>query len=152
MVSLITILSLLKGAAKVTKKVFPEADLDVFIGELDSALNSPAGLKLRAESIREKINGVMDKLSPAEQQTFQDNITQSFSSSGLSTPFDGNGNLDVHFCDFLSQCEVSDASDISSLSESVSDIANSSSDIVDGVTDSAENADSIWDFLSDLFG
>lgn len=152
MVSLITILSLLKGAAKITKKLAPNADLDMFIHELDSALHSPAGLKLRANSIKEKLNGVMDKLSPAEQQTFQDNIAQSFSSNGLSTPFDENGNLNVHFSDFLSQCDASEAIDLGGLSESVSDVTDSSNDIVDGVTDMAENADSIWDFLSDLFG
>jgi len=91
MATIITVLSLLKGAAKVTKKVFPNVDLDTFINELDSALNSPAALKMRTEFIREKINGMMDKLSPAEQQSLQNNVNQSFSSNGLNHPFDENG-------------------------------------------------------------
>lgn len=45
MATIITVLSLLKDATKVTKKVFPNADLDTFINELDSALKSPAALK-----------------------------------------------------------------------------------------------------------
>lgn len=151
MASLITILSLLKGAAQITKKLAPNADLDMFIHELDSALHSPAGLKLRADSIKDKYDGVMDKLSPAEQQTFQDSIAQSFSSNGLSTPFDENGNLIVHFSDFLSQCDVSEAIDDSCLSELVSDITDSSSAIVDGVTDTAENADSFLSLFLEIF-
>ncbi len=150
MATIITVLSLLKDATKVTKKVFPNADLDTFINELDSALKSPAALKMRTESIREKINGVMDKLSPTEQQSLQNNVNQSFSSNGLNHPFDENGNLDVHFSDFLAQCEILDVAGTADLSESVCSVTDSISVATDA-GDVADGADSIWDFLVDLF-
>lgn len=149
MVSIITILSLLKGAAKLTKKAFPTADLDMFIHEMDAALHSPAGMKLRADAIKERLNNVMTKLPKEEQQTLQDNINQSFASNDICPLFDENGNMDIHFSDFLSQCEALD--DVSDLTESVSDVTESVSDTIDGATDITEDADSIWDFLSDLF-
>lgn len=149
MVSIITILSLLKGAAKLTKKAFPKADLDMFIHEMDAALHSPAGMKLHADAIKERLNNVMTKLPETEQQALQDNINQSFASNDMSPLFDENGNMDIHFSDFLSQCEAFD--DVSDLTESVSDVTESVSDTIDGATDITEDADSIWDFLSDLF-
>lgn len=155
MSTLFTICSLLKNSAEITRKIFPEADLDAFIHEMNYALNSPAGIKLRVDSVKENLNAIMDKLSPDEKQTFQDNITQSFSSAGVSSPFDENGNLSVHFSDFLSQSEYLSATDVGDLSESVSEVSDSVCDTIDGTTDIVDNAGSIWDsigeFLSDLF-
>lgn len=171
MVSIITLFSAVQKLIKVIGKVKHNPELENLAIEMKQGLHSPSLVKYRAKELYDKLNKTYNDLPLSDRQEFQNILSQSCVEQGIAAPFDANGNLDIHFDDFLAECEnlaemVGDAGEIlgnstevvtsvgegadiaSDATEIVSDGAEVISDVADSVSD---EADSIWDFISSLF-
>lgn len=167
MASILLVLTCLENACKYANKGLKSPALNALVNEISLAKKSSAGQHLKAQAVQKKLNGIKSKLSHSEQVMLQDSVSQSFSAQGLMLPFDEQGNLNVHFDDFLNACDsIEESADIGSALIDSENVVDTISDTVDAVPDSldvdmdaaadiaesvAEKAESLWDFISSFF-
>lgn len=167
MASIITLFSAVQIAAKAIGKLTHNSEIEDLAVEIGQELKSPGFMRHKAKMLYDKLNSTYNDLSPSDRQEFQNILSQSCTEQGITAPFDANGNLDIRFDYFLTECEtiadsgeiVGDTTEIASsvgeCEDVVSDAAEIMSDGIDSVSDAADSAvdgaDSIWDFISSLF-